>query len=152
MMRLASSIIMASLIVTARAEAQRLDGTTAILAEAAGGTVGSLVGFGLVYAVAADKCGVDDLRCDIASAGAAVLTATLLSTAGVYLAGRLADTEPHVPGAALGALVGAAAGIGVWHLIADNINVNDSMPAGMIGFSVTQGTLAALGSALGRRR
>ena len=124
-------------------------GATAVLIEAAGGTAGSLAGFALVYSTSG-RCDVEDLACNLQHAGAAVLVATAGAAAGAYLAGRLARTQPSMVGAALGAVVGAAGGIGVAHLLTEELNLVNSDTGAIIGYAVAQGTLTALGSRVAR--
>ena len=124
-------------------------GGSAFLIEAAGGIAGSLAGFALVYS-AADDCEPEDLACDLGHAGAAVGVSTAAAAGGVFLAGRLGKTDPSGVGAALGALVGAVAGLGMAHLVTEELNVVNSDAGAIITYSVTQGIVAALGSRIAR--
>lgn len=124
-------------------------GAAAFLVEAAGGTAGSLAGFGVGYALA-DRCDSEDLVCNLENAGTALLAGTVLAALGTYVAGRLGDTEPSALGAGLGAVAGAAAGIGVWHLLTEELNVVTSDAGAVASYVVTQGIVTALGSRLVR--
>src|SRR5688500_7998840 len=118
--------------------------------EAAGGVAGSLVGFGLVYLVDDDDCSVEDLACNLENAFLGIALATVGAAAGTYLAGRAADTLPSLPGAALGAVAGAAAGIGTWHFFTEELDVVNNTEAAVVVYALTQGIVTALGSRLAR--
>jgi hypothetical protein len=118
--------------------------------EAAGGVVGSLVGFGLVYLVDDDDCSVEDLGCHLENAFLGIALATVGAAAGTYLAGRAADSRPSLPGAALGAIAGAAAGIGTWHFFTEELDLVNNTEAAVVVYALTQGIVTALGSRLAR--
>jgi hypothetical protein len=124
-------------------------GGSAFLIEAAGGIAGSLAGFALVYSTSG-SCESEDLVCNLQHAGAAIAAGTVGAAGGTYIAGRLAHTQPSAVGAFLGAVVGAAAGIGVWHLATEELDVVKSDAGAIITYGVTQGVVAALGSRIGR--
>ena len=117
----ASMIALALLPAALHAQGSRT-GAGAFLVEAAGGTAGSLAGFGVGYALA-DRCDSEDLVCNLENAGTALLAGTVLAAVGTYIAGRLGDTEPSALGAGLRAVAGAAAGIGAWHLLTEELDV-----------------------------
>jgi hypothetical protein len=117
--------------------------------EAAGGIAGSLLGFGLVL-LGEDDCGVEDLGCHLENAFFGIALGTLGSAAGTYLAGRAFDTRPSGAGATLGAVVGAAAGIGTWHLFTEELDLVNRTEAAVAVYAATQGVMAALGSRLVR--
>jgi hypothetical protein len=117
--------------------------------EAAGGIAGSLLGFGLVL-LSEDDCGVEDLGCHLEDAFLAIALGTLGSAAGTYAAGRAFDTRPSGPGATLGAVVGAAAGLGTWHLFTEELDFVNRTEAAVVVYALTQGVMAALGSRLVR--
>lgn len=122
-------------------------GSRAFLIEAVGGIGGSLLGFSLVYALS-DDCPVEDLGCHIETAFGGIALGTGLSALGTYLAGRAGDTRPSGLGATLGSVVGAAAGLGAWHLFTEELDVvNARLPATLV-YSATQGVFSALGSRL----
>lgn len=120
------------------------------LIEAAAAAAGSGVGFSLTKA-ALSECGVDDLACDIGHVAAATGVATAGAAAGAYFIGKWADTNPSGAGAILGAVAGAFAGIGAWHFINEEVNVNTSDAASIAIYAVTQGLVTALGSRLVRK-
>jgi hypothetical protein len=124
-------------------------GGSAFLIEAAGGIAGSLAGFALVYSTA-DDCDSEDLACNLGNAAGAIATSTAAAAAGVYLAGRFAKTDPSGAGAAIGAVVGAAAGLGMSHLVTEELNLVDSDAGAIITFSITQGLVSALGSRIAK--
>lgn len=121
----------------------------AFLVEAAGGVAGSLLGFGLVYLMGND-CDVEDLACNLEHAFGGIALSTATSAAGTYLAGRLGDTQPSGFGAILGSAAGAAAGIGMWHLFTEELDLINNDLAATLSYSVTQGIVTALGSRIGR--
>jgi hypothetical protein len=124
-------------------------GTRAFLIEAAGGTAGSLLGFGAVYLLA-DDCNVEDLSCNLENAFSAIAAGTVGSAIGAYVLGRAADTQPSGIGVTIGSIAGAAAGIGLWHLFTEELNViNDTGPA-MVSYALAQGVVTALGSRIVR--
>jgi phosphate/sulfate permease len=115
--------------------------------EAAGGVAGSLIGFGVVL-LGDDDCDVEDLGCHLERAFLGIALGTLGSAAGTYLAGRAFDTRPSGAGATLGAVVGAAAGIGAWHLFTEELDLVNRTEAAVVVYALTQGVMAALGSRL----
>jgi hypothetical protein len=117
--------------------------------EAAGGITGSLIGFGVVF-LDDNDCGVEDLGCHLDNAFLGIALATLGSAAGVYLTGRAFETQPSGAGATLGAAVGAAAGIGTWHLFTEELDLVNRTEAAVVVYAITQGICAALGSRLVR--
>jgi len=125
-------------------------GSSAFLIEAAGGIAGSLAGFALVYSTA-DDCESEDLTCNLGKAAGAIATSTAAAAAGVFLAGRLGKTEPSGAGAALGAVAGAAAGLGMAHLMTEELNLINSDAGAIITLCVTQGLVSALGSRIAKK-
>lgn len=121
----------------------------AFVIEAAGGAAASFAAFS-VMAAALEECDVDDLACDISSVAASVGVATIASAGGAYLAGSLARTGPSALGAAIGSLVGAAAGVGAWHFIKEEIDIGTSDAGAIAIYAVTQGVVTALGSRIVR--
>ena len=125
-------------------------GARAFAIEAAGATAGSLLGFGVVY-LARDSCGVEDLGCTIKRAGLGIGLSTVGAAAGNHIAGRLGETNPSGWGAVLGAVVGAAAGVGAWHLFTEELDVANNPAAAIAVYAVTQGLITAAGSRLASR-
>jgi hypothetical protein len=136
----------ASLIHQARAAAVQPDGGGALLIEALGGTVGSLVGIGIIGLTA--NCGVDDLGCVILNVGAGGLLGAIGATVGTTLAARYTGSRRSVLGAALGAVVGTGAGLGIHYVFnqSSDRNLGDAVVVPI--FVVSQGVFAALGSRL----
>ena len=122
--------------------------TGSFAVESAGGIAGSLVGFGAVDLLAADSCPVEDLGCTLRNAFSAIAAGTAGSAAGTIVLGRARETNPSVVGAIVGSIAGAAAGIGVWHLFTEEFDIINRREVAIIGFSVTQGIVTALGSRL----
>jgi hypothetical protein len=114
--------------------------------EALGGSAGSALGFGAVRLLADEASCGDNLSCSLSTAGSAVLLATVASAGGSYAAGRLGGTSPNGAGSALGAVAGAAAMVGVDHVLS-NVDVRDT--SRYIAYAVSQGLLTALGSRIG---
>ena len=130
------------------AAAQQQITRPAFVVESLGATLGSLAGFGLVYYLS-DPCDTeDDVVCPLEKAGTAIAAATLGAAVGGYGAGKWQDTSPSLLGASLGAVGGAAAGIGVWHLLREELNVINSDLGAIASYSITQGLVTALGSRL----
>lgn len=124
-------------------------GLRAFAIEAAGGVVGSAVGIGVVLVVLPEcRDNEDTVRCALLPAAAALAAATAMSATGAVLAGRAFDTHPSVPGAILGAIGGAFAGIGVDHLLREELNVHHNRVATVMTLAIMQGLLTAATSRL----
>ena len=133
--------------------AQRVESNryAAFPVEAAGGIAGSLIGAGAGLLILNKSCDSEDLVCDLTRAGLAISLATVGSAAGTVIAGRAGNTNPSTGGAIVGSLVGAAAGLGVVHLMTEELNVaHGSTAASILAFSITQGLVTALGSRIFR--
>lgn len=125
------------------ASASRRSHATALGIEALGGIAGSAIGFGALIGKA--DCG-ENLSCTFGNAATALLLGTLGAAGGAYAAGRLGGTEPSGWGAAVGAIAGAAAVVGVDHVLS---GTNTSDTSRYITFAVTQGLITAIGSRIG---
>src|SRR5262245_41826684 len=125
-------------------------GFSAFAVEALGATAGSALGFGAIYLSRRDECEVEDLSCNLENAAAGVAVGTIGSAVGAYVSGRVFDTQPSGVGAALGAVAGAAAGLGMWHLFTEELNLVNKSGAATATYVVTQGIVTALGSRLVR--
>ena len=122
----------------------------AFVLESAAGALGSLAGIGLV--AAASHCDVEDLGCILKTVGAGGLLGVVGATIGTTIAAKQTGAPRSVGGAALGAVVGTGAGLGLHWLLnrASDRNLGDWVVVPI--FTITQGTFAALGSrVLGRR-
>jgi hypothetical protein len=128
---------------------QQRGGGEAWAIEAAGGSVGSLVGFGVGALMARGDCEAEDLECYLDAVGRVLLTASAGATLGTWGLGKATDTEPSLVGAALGSLAGALAGAGVIKLIDEASSNSDAGGGAVIGFSIAQGAVTALGSRIG---
>jgi hypothetical protein len=136
-------------VVAAPARAQQAPPPTAQVAygvEAAGGVTGSALGFGTVLLLAESNACGDDLSCVLGHVALALTAASVGSAVGAYAAGRTYDTRPSGPGAVAGALAGAVVGVGVDHLLRDELNVGMGKVATVAVFALTQGVVTALGS------
>ena len=136
----------------ANAHAQRAtpSGATAFAIEAAGGTVGSIVGVTLGIAIARiDDCDNEDLACLLSGLSIGGVGGVVGATLGTVLVGRQFNTRPSTAGAIVGSLAGAAAGIGVVHLLTEEANMRLERVGSLLVFSVTQGVVTALGSRIG---
>jgi hypothetical protein len=129
---------------TAQTEPALTSGTEAFLWEGLGASGASVVASGL-YLAAFDEgaCG-DDLDCTFGALSGLAVVSSGASVLGVALAERLASTDGSLWGAAVGAVVGTAAGFLVASHWGDS---NDFTRAPSLG--LTQGTVAALGSRIG---
>jgi hypothetical protein len=127
------------------------DDPRAFLLEALGGSVGSLVGIGIVGLTA--NCGIDDLACVITSVGAGGALGVVGATIGTVLMAQYTGADRSALGALLGAVVGTGAGLGVHYLVnrASDRNLGDAVVIPI--FVLAQGTFAAIGSrVIGRSR
>jgi hypothetical protein len=118
----------------------------AFVIEAAGGALGSLAGIGVVAGVS--DCDVEDLGCLLKTVGAGGLLGVVGATIGTTIAAKQTGAPRSVGGAALGAVVGTGAGLGVHWLLnrASDRNLGDWVVVPI--FTITQGTFAGLGSRL----
>jgi hypothetical protein len=136
------------------ARAQRTDRTgdpKAFVLEILAGSVGSLVGIGIVGL--ASNCGVDDLRCILLTVGAGGALGAVGATVGTSLAARAMHSPRSAGGAALGAVVGTGVGLGVHWLLNSNSDRNLGDKIVVPIFVLSQGVFATLGSrALARER
>jgi hypothetical protein len=129
--------------------AQERSGAEAWAIETAGGSVGSLVGFGVGALMARGDCEAEDLECYLDAVGRVLLTASAGSTLGAWGLGKATGTNPSFIGAALGSLAGALAGAGAIKLIDEATSDGDGGGGAVIGFSIAQGVVTALGSRIG---
>jgi hypothetical protein len=116
----------------------------AFFVEALGGSLGSLVGVGIVGLSAA--CGHEDLGCVIYTVGAGGIVGALGATIGTEVAARYTGSKRSVLGAALGAAVGTGVGLGIHALVNRNSDRNLGDPIVVPIFVIAQGTFAAIGS------
>jgi hypothetical protein len=125
-------------------------GARAFATEALGGTVGSALGIAIGLAVVRpDDCpSEDDVVCTLRRLGITGIIGVAGATTGTMVAGRWAGTDPSLVGAFLGAAAGTAVGIGLEHLITEELNQSLGSGGAVVLFSVTQGLLAAGGSRL----
>ena len=114
--------------------------------EALGGSVGSLVGIGIV--ALSSRCGVDDLACVITSIGAGGALGIVGATVGTVMTARLTDSPRSVLGAALGAIAGTGVGLGVHYVLNRNSDRNLGDKVVVPIFVISQGVLGAAGSRL----
>lgn len=132
-------------------QAQKSDraGSQAFLIETVGATVGSAAGFGIAVALASpDDCG-EDLGCTLRKLGLALLVSAGGAATGDLVVGSMVGTRPSAPGAVVGSLAGIAAGVGVVHLLSEELDLTRSDAALFISYSLTQGIVTALGSRIG---
>jgi uncharacterized membrane protein YeaQ/YmgE (transglycosylase-associated protein family) len=125
-------------------------GSRAFGAEAVGGAIGSALGITLGLAVAkpGDCPSADDVACTLQRLGITAVIGVVGATVGSNVAGRLRGTNPSLLGAFVGAAAGAVAGVGLEHLITEELNQQLGNVGTVLLFSVTQGILAAAGSRL----
>lgn len=134
-----------------RADPTAVTGARAFAAEALGGAIGSAIGLAVGLAVARpDDCpSDDDVVCPLRRLGVTGVIGVAGATVGTVVAGRLAGSEPSLLGAFIGAAAGAAASVGLEHLITEEMSRQIGNAGTVVLFSVTQGILAAAGSRLG---
>lgn len=94
----------------------------------------------------AEDCAVEDLGCNLENVFSAIAVGTLGSAVGADVLGSAARTRPSRIGVVLGSVVGAAAGVGLWHLLTEELNAINNTGAAMASFAIAQGTVTALGS------
>ena len=150
--RAVASYVTAPMPAMQRARASAVPSSSAAFTyEALGGAIGSLAGFGIGYALFSDDCEADDLSCELQGAGFTIAISAATAVAGSHIAGRAFDTNPSLAGAVAGSVIGAAAGIGAWHLVTEDLDiVSDVVPAALT-YSVVHGIVTALGSHIARR-
>jgi hypothetical protein len=125
-------------------------GLSAFAIEAVGASVGSALGFGAIYLSTKDECDVEDLGCNLENAATGIAVGTAAAALGDYIAGRLGHTNPSASGAIVGAVAGAAAGIGMWHLLTEDLDLVNKSEAATAVYVLTQGVVTALGSRIVR--
>jgi hypothetical protein len=142
-----------TVVLSQRTAPAAVTGASAFAAEAVGGAAGSALGVVVGLAIAdPDDCAVeDDVVCPLKRLSVAGLMGVLGATMGTVVAGRAARTNPSLIGAFLGAVVGAAAGIGLDHLVTEEMGQSLGDVGAIALFSLTQGVLAAAGSRIGSR-
>ncbi|MCI0435309.1 MAG: hypothetical protein L0271_16960 [Gemmatimonadetes bacterium] len=134
----------------AAAQAADRSAGNALLVESAGGILGSGAGLGLGLLLAdAGGCVSDDISCYIENAAIAAAISTIGSGLGTNLAGRIGSTRPSAVAGWIGAIAGAAAGIGVTHLLAEELDLTRSDLVLAFSYSITQGVVSAVGSRIG---
>lgn len=118
--------------------------------ELAGATAGSLAGLGLGMLVASpDDCDNEDLACILRSIGVVGVFTIAGAPAGAMLLGDWADTRPSLAGAAIGSLLGAAAGAGLLRLTEEVDDDPFPILYSVIVYTGAHGLLTAVGSRLG---
>lgn len=127
----------------------REDGGPFIL-EALGGSLGSLVGIGVVGLTS--RCGVDDLACGITSVGVGGVLGVVGATVGTLVVARYQESPRSAVGAVLGGLVGTGVGLGVHYILNNNSDRNLGDAVVVPIFVLSQGVLAAVGSRVVGRR
>jgi hypothetical protein len=133
-----------------RVAPRRASGAGAFLIEAAGGTVGSATGFGLGVLIAdVGGCGSDDIGCWLSRLGIALGISGATSAVGALLTGHMGDTQPSTAGAIVGGIAGIPAGVGVVHLISEELDLTRDDAVTWVSYVFTQGIVTALGSRIG---
>lgn len=136
-----------AILITRAVEAQERPraNSDAFVIEGAAATAASALS--LVVAVTSiDKCG-EDLGCGIGVIGLGLIGATVLAPVADVVVGRAFNTSPSATGAALGSIVGTAAGIGLVYLI-NEAGGFQAAPEVIVAFAVPHGILTAMGSRL----
>jgi hypothetical protein len=148
MMRLACVLIVlcaGAAPLTAQSESSRSAGGSFAI-EWLGGSLGSAAGLAIGRAIH-DDCG-EDIACSLSAAATSVGISTVGAASGAYVLGRSLDTQPSGTGAILGSILGAAAAIGLDHLLSEDLDVTRNDLALHASFALTQGLVTALGSRL----
>jgi hypothetical protein len=110
--------------------------------EVLGGSLGSAAGIGAVLLIS--DCGPDDLGCEIVSVIVAGAAGVLGATLGTALVARQTGAKHSVAGAALGAILGTAVGLGVHYLVNRNSDRNLGDAVVVPIFALSQGFFAAI--------
>lgn len=111
--------------------------------------MGSAAGLGWALLLAnPEDCPTDDLQCILERLGMVGSSAAVGAALGVYLAGRLADTEPSAAGAVIGTLVGTAGAVGLLTLL-EQSGADPGGAALVVGYTVVHGMITAAGSRVG---
>ncbi|MDQ3950741.1 MAG: hypothetical protein M3282_10385 [Gemmatimonadota bacterium] len=131
-----------------RATPAAVTGARAFAAEALGGTIGSALGLALGLALTnPGACPAeDDVVCPLQRVSLTGVIGIAGAAIGTTLAGNWAGTKPSLVGALLGAAAGTAVGIGLEHLITEEMSRSLGEAGTVILFSVAQGVFAAAGS------
>lgn len=114
-----------------------------------GAAAGSLVGLGAGLLLASPNDCDEDLACMFERIGIVGLLSVVGAPAGTMLAGGWAGTRPSLLGAALGSVVGAAAGAGVLKLGEEIGDGSIPVVYAVIGYTGVHALLTAAGSRLG---
>lgn len=137
----------------AAAQSVEQSDTRKLVIESAGGTLGSLAGTAIgLAAFRVDKCPTDDdVVCVLERLSLTGVTSVVGATAGVVLIGRSRETDPSMPGALIGSIAGAAAGVGLLTLTERQRTGTGGRVVGVLLYGVTQGLISAAGSRIGDR-
>jgi len=120
------------------------------LIESLGGTVGSATGLLLGLALAdPEGCNNEDLECLLEKLGIGLAASGAGAAAGTLTAGHLGRSHPSTIGTLLGAVAGIPAGIGVTHLLSEELDLTSNGAALFLAYAITHGVTTALGSRLG---
>ena len=125
------------------ASAPAPNSSSAFVVDALGGSLGSLLGIGVV---ALTSCQGEDLGCSIIRIGAGGVAGAVGATIGTTLAARYTGSRRSVVGAALGAVFGTGIGLGVHYAFNRNSDRNLGDAVVVPIFILSQGTFAAIGS------
>ena len=114
-----------------------------------GGTVGSAAGLAIGLAVTNDCDGEDDVVCGLKKASLTGAIGVIGATVGVAVVGRDASQRPSIIGSLLGGVVGSIVGIGLHHLITEEMSQQIPDVGTIALFTLSQGTFAAAGGRIG---
>jgi hypothetical protein len=96
-----------------------------------------------------EGCDNEDLECLLEKLGIGLAASGVGAVAGTLTAGHLGHSHPSTIGAALGAVAGIPAGIGVTHLLSEELNLTSNGAALFLAYAITHGVTTALGSRVG---
>jgi hypothetical protein len=119
-------------------------------AAAVGGVLGSAVGLTVgILATQPDSCPADDdIVCPFRKLAVTGVLGVAGAAVGVGLAERRAGGGASPVGAVLGAVAGTVAGIGIVHLLTQELDTGGGRTLAIATMAVSQGVLAAAGSRL----
>jgi hypothetical protein len=117
--------------------------------QALGGTIGSAAGLAVGLATINECDGDDDLACGLEKASVTGALGVIGATTAVVFVGRAAAERPSIVGSLLGGVAGSAVGVGLHHLITEEMSQNLPDAGTFALFTITQGVLAAAGGRIG---
>lgn len=118
--------------------------------ESIGGALGSIAGLGIGLLLSdPGDCDNEDLQCILERLGIGLAASAGGAATGTLIAGHLGRSRPSAIGAGVGAITGVAAGVGVTHLLSEDLDVTNDGVILLLAYALTHGITTALGSRVG---